>query len=977
VTLVAGRAELPVTPVLTKDFSRRLATQMAGPAVRGSEKAGREHGRRFGTSFSGGIRTGIGPVRGILRGFGPGLAAAFGGAAIIGAIKGVTAEAREAERTGKATTAVLKSTGGVANITAKQVEGLATALSNKVGVDDEVIQGGEDMLLTFKRVRNEAGKGNDIFNQATVAAVDLAAGLHHGEVSAAGLQGANILLGKALQDPVKGMTALHRVGIDLNDSQKAQIKTMVAHGDVLGAQKIILGEVTSQFRGQAAAAATAGKRFTVYVNNVKEAIGTALLPIIDRLLGFLVDKLPGAFAAVGAAMRPAFLGFRALAAAFSGEGVTTSATKFVGVMERIGVVLRTIVDAALGAFRRNLDLIKRILPAVAAGLSALLVASAVAKAMSLVAIAIKAIGVAVAANPLGLLLLAVTAVGVGLLWFFRKTETGQRILKGLWGAARALAEVFVRQIVPAVTSAVGVFVRGLMPGLGSLGHVLRAQVLPALKVVAIIIGVVLYVTLTKVLPILLRLAGPVLGFFFKQLGQTIQWISNVIRFIGRLGAWFLRWITGTRTTGAAVAELGRRVGVFAANMTRQWQGIVRSVSGALGGLKRVTVTVLSFMVRLWLRWAGSIIDAAAHALGWVPGIGPKLRRAQTQFHEFAAGVNRALDRIKSKTVNVKARSSVEIAASTRMYLKAANVPGFRAAGGPIYGPGTGTSDSIPAIGPGGVRYQLSNDEHVWTAREVHNAGGHGAVEAIRRQFRASGGPVMDVRVAASKRGDLIRQFYAPTVAATTRLGQLLANKLAAAVGKGLSKAIESGIGGGIGGGGGPRISGPVAAIVRGVAARYGWGSGAQWNALAWVINHESGFNPNAQNPTSTAYGLFQFLNGTWGGVGGHKTSDPYLQSVYGLRYISSRYGTPLGAQAFWQAHHWYDRGGYLQPGVTIAHNNTGKPERVLGPGEDVIDYRRLARAMVDALHERPPAVYLDRQKVSRGVATGQLWDARR
>jgi hypothetical protein len=57
-----------------------------------------------------------------------------------------------------------------------------------------------------------------------------------------------------------------------------------------------------------------------------------------------------------------------------------------------------------------------------------------------------------------------------------------------------------------------------------------------------------------------------------------------------------------------------------------------------------------------------------------------------------------------------------------------------AAGGPVRGPGTGTSDSIPAL--------LSNNEHVWTAREVANAGGHAAVEALRAQFRyAAGGPV--------------------------------------------------------------------------------------------------------------------------------------------------------------------------------------------------------------------------------------------
>jgi hypothetical protein len=50
---------------------------------------------------------------------------------------------------------------------AKQVGNLATAISNKVGIDDEAIQSGQNLLLTFKNIRNEAGKGNDIFNQTT------------------------------------------------------------------------------------------------------------------------------------------------------------------------------------------------------------------------------------------------------------------------------------------------------------------------------------------------------------------------------------------------------------------------------------------------------------------------------------------------------------------------------------------------------------------------------------------------------------------------------------------------------------------------------------------------------------------------------------------------------------------------------------------------------------------------------------------
>ncbi|WP_051580625.1 phage tail tape measure protein [Pseudonocardia acaciae] len=124
-------------------------------------------------------------------------------------------------------------------------------------------------------------------------------------------------------------------------------------------------------------------------------------------------------------------------------------------------------------------------------------------------------------------------------------------------------------------------------------------------------------------------------------------------------------------------------------------------------------------------------------------------------------------------------------------------------------------------------------------------------------------------------------------------------------------------------------SGEVVAAVAAAAAPYGWHTGGQWSALGQLVSHESGWNPNAQNPTSTAYGLFQFLDSTWAGTGVGKTSDPYMQAVAGMRYISGRYGSPAGAWGFWQGHHWYDRGGMLPPGWSSVHNDTGRPEPVL------------------------------------------------
>jgi transglycosylase-like protein with SLT domain len=83
------------------------------------------------------------------------------------------------------------------------------------------------------------------------------------------------------------------------------------------------------------------------------------------------------------------------------------------------------------------------------------------------------------------------------------------------------------------------------------------------------------------------------------------------------------------------------------------------------------------------------------------------------------------------------------------------------------------------------------------------------------------------------------------------------------------------------------------------------GSAEQFSCLEKLWGKESGWNPNAQNPTSTAYGIAQFLDSTWAGTGIAKTSDGYRQIDAGLIYIQKRYSTPCGAWAHSQSTGWY------------------------------------------------------------------------
>lgn len=202
-------------------------------------------------------------------------AGAIGAYGLAGAFTTMISESEQARKVSAQTNAVLKSTGGVANVTRRQILALADAQSKKIGVDDEEIQQAENLLATFTKVRNERGKGNKAFNEATIAAENLSAALGQN------LQQSAIQVGMALNDPVKGITRLQRVGVSFTAQQKDQIKALVDSGKQLQAQKLILRELNTEFGGVAAAKATPLDHLKVSALNLAETLGKDLAPEID------------------------------------------------------------------------------------------------------------------------------------------------------------------------------------------------------------------------------------------------------------------------------------------------------------------------------------------------------------------------------------------------------------------------------------------------------------------------------------------------------------------------------------------------------------------------------------------------------------------------------------------------------------------------------------------------------------------------
>jgi hypothetical protein len=183
--------------------------------------------------------------------------------------------------------AAVKSTGGAAGRSVDQLSTLAEGLQRvSLFDDDEILQNVTANLLTFTNVAGTE------FDRAQQAVLDLSTRL------GTDLTSATVQVGKALNDPIKGVTALGRAGVQFSAQQKELIATLVESGDVAGAQAVILGELETQFGGAAAAAANADPytQLANEIGNLAEEFGGIINDALKPLLGFIrevVDEVKG------------------------------------------------------------------------------------------------------------------------------------------------------------------------------------------------------------------------------------------------------------------------------------------------------------------------------------------------------------------------------------------------------------------------------------------------------------------------------------------------------------------------------------------------------------------------------------------------------------------------------------------------------------------------------------------------------------
>jgi hypothetical protein len=159
----------------------------------------------------------------------------------------------------------------------KRTSAYAEQLERTLAIDADVIKATQTKLATFANLTKTVNKAGGAFDRATLAALDLAAaGFGEAETNA-------VQLGKALQDPIKGITALSRSGVTFTNQEKAKIKVLVESNRVLEAQELILEAIEKQVGGTALAGASAFDRIKLSLMQVADEIGLAVLPLIDEL----------------------------------------------------------------------------------------------------------------------------------------------------------------------------------------------------------------------------------------------------------------------------------------------------------------------------------------------------------------------------------------------------------------------------------------------------------------------------------------------------------------------------------------------------------------------------------------------------------------------------------------------------------------------------------------------------------------------
>ena len=509
----------------------------------------------------------LGKISGEMKKFGAGASQFMGDAvrsASIAAVAGLTAVGVAAVTSVKAfmesedavaqMNAVLKSTKGAAGLSADALQAHASELQKVTKFGDEAIMSGQNMLLTFTNI------GKDVFPQATETMLDMSQALGQD------LKSSSIQLGKALQDPVQGVNALKRVGVNFTDAQKDMIKSMVESGDVMGAQKFILKELQTEFGGSARAA---GETFSGKLEILKNQFGE----VQEKIGGFIVSALvPLTTKALEFIQK---VDFAAL--------LDNAKKKF----QEVTKVIKPFIDPIIEFVKAHADQFKSFLKDFG-----------IALAVVIPLLAIVGGAIALFSNPL--VIIGLVIAGLIAIWALFKDQ----IMAFYNSALVPLGQFLYNMFMPSLSALANTIMTRLWPAIKQLWDALMPGLWTALKVVGAIIGLVIVAAIWLFIN--------VLNIVISVVSWLIAVIANLIRWFGTLLA------TIANVVMAIIGWFGRLPGNIA--------NIVNSIQNWFRSLPDRIMSGISSLAGRFVNFFSSIGNGARNAVvGAVNGIAGAVR----------------------------------------------------------------------------------------------------------------------------------------------------------------------------------------------------------------------------------------------------------------------------------------------------------------------------------------------------------------
>lgn len=510
------------------------------------------------------------------RAVGMGLVAGIGAAVVgIGAIvKTGVGEVMDASAGTAQLEAGIRSTGNAAKVSVEGMNALAGSIQGYSGQTDDSITKAQGLLLTFTNIKNEGP--DKIFDQATIAAADMAAKFGGDASSQA------VLLGKALNDPVKGVSALQRVGVSFTAAQKDQIKAMVESGDTMGAQKLILKELNTEFGGAAKAAGDSlpgqlerGKRA---FEDMAQSVMTTFVPLVTPALQGIPPLIQAITPAVQGAASALFTGFGMVGTAVSsvvgffqqyqGVGIAVAAViGFIVAASAAHALVTGIQSGALMGYVMQLGVVRALTGAWAATQWLL--------------------NAAMSANPIGIVIVVIAALIAAVVWAYNNVGWFRDGVNNAW---RTISGVTM-----GVLGAVGGFFRGLWSGATAFGR-------------AVIAGFVSFISgaWNNARSFTTSALGAAGGFLRSIWAGATGFARGVIAgFVGFiLGSW--QNISGT--TRGVFSGIQSFIGGIWGGIRSGAQGAINGVVGFFQGLPGRIVGAVGNLGGLLLNVGGQVID---------------------------------------------------------------------------------------------------------------------------------------------------------------------------------------------------------------------------------------------------------------------------------------------------------------------------------------------------------------------------------